>query len=81
VAVLGRERRPVRPVAVDGDDHARLWRRFAAASPVEHCRRKAGRELRVVLLRADPYAATAEGAASRGMSVSLAMTRRWSLRR
>jgi F420H(2)-dependent quinone reductase len=50
VADLGRERRTVRPVVAAGADRERLWRRFAAVSPVEHYRDRAQRHLPVVRL-------------------------------
>ena len=49
--LLGRERRRVRPHVASGADRERLWRRFAAATPVNHYERRAGRELPVVVLR------------------------------
>jgi deazaflavin-dependent oxidoreductase (nitroreductase family) len=48
---VGRERRRVRPLVARGAERERLWRRFAAATPVHHYERHAGRELPVVVLR------------------------------
>lgn len=51
IAVLGRERRRVRAVEATGAERERLWRRFAARTPVTDYQRHAGRELPVVVLR------------------------------
>jgi deazaflavin-dependent oxidoreductase (nitroreductase family) len=51
VAVVGDERRRVRAHVAAGADRERLWRRFAAVTPVTHYQRSAGRELPVVVLR------------------------------
>ena len=48
---LGRERRRVGPLVARGAERERLWRRFAAVTPVTHYERHAGRELPVVVLR------------------------------
>ena len=45
------ERRRVKPVETRGAERERLWRRFAALTPVAHYERAAGRELPVVVLR------------------------------
>jgi F420H(2)-dependent quinone reductase len=50
VAVLGRERRPVRPLEAAGAERERLWRRFAAVSPVDHYGRRTHRYIPVVVL-------------------------------
>jgi F420H(2)-dependent quinone reductase len=50
VAVLGRERRPVRPLEAAGAERERLWRRFAAVSPVDHYQRRTHRCIPVVVL-------------------------------
>jgi deazaflavin-dependent oxidoreductase (nitroreductase family) len=50
VAVLGRERRPVRPLEAAGAERERLWRRFAAVSPVDHYERRTRRCIPVVVL-------------------------------
>ena len=51
IAHVGGERRPVRPLEARGAERERLWRRFAAVTPVAHYERAAGRELPVVVLR------------------------------
>jgi len=51
IAVLGRERRRVRAEEATGAERERLWRRFAARTPVTDYQRHAGRELPVVVLR------------------------------
>jgi F420H(2)-dependent quinone reductase len=50
VAVLGRERRQVRPLEAAGAEHERLWRRFANISPVDHYQRRTDRRIPVVIL-------------------------------
>lgn len=50
VAVLGRERRPVRPLEAAGAERERLWRRFAAVSPVDHYQRRTHRCIPVIVL-------------------------------
>jgi deazaflavin-dependent oxidoreductase (nitroreductase family) len=50
VAVLGRERRPVRPLEAAGAERERLWQRFAAVSPVDHYQRRTRRPLPVIVL-------------------------------
>jgi F420H(2)-dependent quinone reductase len=50
VAVLGRERRQIRPLEAAGAEHERLWRRFAAISPVDHYQRRTDRRIPVVVL-------------------------------
>jgi deazaflavin-dependent oxidoreductase (nitroreductase family) len=50
VAVVGRERRPVRPLEAAGPERERLWRRFAAIAPVDHYQRRTGRTIPVVVL-------------------------------
>ena len=51
VVVLGGERRRVRPVEAEGAERLRLWRRFAAVTPVAHYERVAQGLLPVVRLR------------------------------
>jgi len=51
IALVCGERRRVRPVEARGRERERLWRRFAAVTPVTHYERHAGRELPVVVLR------------------------------
>jgi deazaflavin-dependent oxidoreductase (nitroreductase family) len=50
VAVLGRERRPVRPLEAAGAERDRLWQRFAAVSPVEDYQRRTRRDIPVIVL-------------------------------
>jgi F420H(2)-dependent quinone reductase len=50
VAVLGRERRPVRPLVAAGAERDRLWQRFAAVSPVDHYQRRTRRPIPVIVL-------------------------------
>jgi F420H(2)-dependent quinone reductase len=50
VAVLGRERRPVRPLEAAGAERERLWRRFAAVSPVDHYQQRTHRCIPVIIL-------------------------------
>jgi deazaflavin-dependent oxidoreductase (nitroreductase family) len=50
VAVLGRERRPVRPLEAAGAERDRLWQRFAAVSPVDHYQRRTRRTIPVIVL-------------------------------
>jgi F420H(2)-dependent quinone reductase len=50
VAVLGRERRPVRPLEAAGAERERLWRRFAAVSPVDDYQRRTHRSIPVIVL-------------------------------
>jgi deazaflavin-dependent oxidoreductase (nitroreductase family) len=50
VAVLGRERRPVRPLEATGAERERLWRRFAAVSPVDHYQLRTHRCIPVIVL-------------------------------
>jgi deazaflavin-dependent oxidoreductase (nitroreductase family) len=51
IAHVGGERRPVRPVETSGADRERLWRRYAAVSPLEHYQRRTPRRLPVVRLQ------------------------------
>ena len=51
IAHVAGERRRVRPVEARGAERERLWRRFAAVTPVAQYERAAGRELPVVVLR------------------------------
>lgn len=51
VAVLGPERRRVRPIEARGAERARLWARVAAVSPLDHYQRLTGRPFPVVILR------------------------------
>jgi deazaflavin-dependent oxidoreductase (nitroreductase family) len=50
VAVLGRERRLVRPLEATGTQRERLWQRFAAVSPVNHYQRQTSRRIPVIIL-------------------------------
>jgi deazaflavin-dependent oxidoreductase (nitroreductase family) len=50
VAVLGRERRQIRPFEAAGAERERLWQRFAAISPVDHYQRRTDRRIPVVVL-------------------------------
>jgi deazaflavin-dependent oxidoreductase (nitroreductase family) len=50
VAVLGRDRMDVRPREARGHERERLWRRFAAATPVDAYQRHTPRCLPVVVL-------------------------------
>jgi deazaflavin-dependent oxidoreductase (nitroreductase family) len=50
VAVLGRDRRRIRPYEASGAERERLWRRFAAASPVDRYQRRTSRRIPVVVL-------------------------------
>jgi deazaflavin-dependent oxidoreductase (nitroreductase family) len=55
IAVLGRERRPIRPYEAIGAERERLWQRFASASPVDRYQRRTSRHIPVVVLtRAEP---------------------------
>ena len=54
VVTLGHERRPVGPALLEGPARERLWRRFAALSPVEHYQRRTRRRLPVVALTPRP---------------------------
>lgn len=54
VALLGRERRPVRPVEARGAERERLWRRVAAVSPLDHYQRRTDRRIPVVVLVGEP---------------------------
>lgn len=50
VAITGGDRRPVTASMVAGARRDRLWRRFAAVSPVDHYQRQTARRLSVVAL-------------------------------
>ena len=50
VAVLGRERRQVRPLEAAGAERERLWRRFAAVAPIDHYQRRTDRRIPVIVL-------------------------------
>jgi F420H(2)-dependent quinone reductase len=55
IAVLGRERLCVRPHKATGAERERLWRRFAAVSPVDRYQGRTSRRIPVVVLtRAEP---------------------------
>ena len=54
IAIVGRERRLVRAEEATGRERDRLWRRFAARTPVTDYQRHAGRELPIVVLRRVP---------------------------
>jgi deazaflavin-dependent oxidoreductase (nitroreductase family) len=50
VAILGHERRRVTPHEAKGAERARLWRQFAARTPVEHYQALTPRRIPVVVL-------------------------------
>jgi deazaflavin-dependent oxidoreductase (nitroreductase family) len=50
IAVLGRERRRVRPLEATGVQRERLWQRFAAVSPLNHYQRQTSRRIPVIIL-------------------------------
>jgi deazaflavin-dependent oxidoreductase (nitroreductase family) len=54
IAIRGRHRRAVAATVVEGARRDRLWRRFAAVSPVERYQRQCARRLPVVALRPVP---------------------------
>jgi F420H(2)-dependent quinone reductase len=60
VAVVGGRRRPVTASVVEDARRERLWRRFAAVSPVEHYQRRTTRRLPIVALTPAPAAARHE---------------------
>jgi deazaflavin-dependent oxidoreductase (nitroreductase family) len=50
IAILGQERRRVTPHEATGAERARLWRHFAARTPVEHYQAITPRRIPVVVL-------------------------------
>lgn len=51
VAVVGRERRPVRPAVAVGAERERLWRMVAGVSPLDAYQAQTDRRIPVVVLR------------------------------
>ncbi len=69
IAVVGKRRGRVRPVLAQGEERARLWRRFVAAYPgLESYRARARRELAVVVLEPASAAPNATRSTARGRS-------------
>jgi deazaflavin-dependent oxidoreductase (nitroreductase family) len=57
LAIVGGRRRPVTANVVEDGRRDRLWRRFAAVSPVEHYQRRTTRRLPLVALTPTPVPA------------------------
>lgn len=69
VAIVRGGRRPVTATVIEDARRERLWRRFAAVSPVEHYQRQAARRLPVVALT--PLPVRAEGRGRERASIEL----------
>ena len=51
VAILGNQRRHVRPRIAAGAEHWQLWQRLATVAPIDHYQRRTRRPLPVVVLQ------------------------------